>query len=498
MIRALVERLPMMICPRWIDTPTQPIAVDDVIAYLMAALELPDTRGGVFEIGGPDVVSYGDIMRAYARLRGLRRLLVTVPVLTPRLSGLWLALVTPAQAQVGRALVQGLKNATIVRSPAASETFALRPMPLNAAIAAAIDTPSPSWKTETRSVVVAVPPSRAFAPIRRIGGSAGWYYGRLLWSARGWMDRQIGGVGMSRGRRDPEACAVGDPMDGWTVEAYEHDRRLRLSADLKMPGRGWLEFEVIPVDDGRKTMIRQTATFDPRGWMGRAYWYALVPFHGVIFRGMLRQLSNRALAGGLMVLLMTMPLAAQSPSPVHTVDAVDLDRYAGDWLEIARFPNRFQRSCAGDVRASYSRRPGGRIEVINRCRSTDGGIIEARGAARIVDAHSPARLKVRFAPAALSFLPFVWGDYWILGLAADYSWAVVGSPDRDYLWILARTATLSAGSFGTAVAVAASNGFDVNRLVRTTHGTPCHEANRPRPRQDAARVHLRPHAADRT
>jgi lipocalin/uncharacterized protein YbjT (DUF2867 family) len=474
MIRALVERLPMMICPRWIDTPTQPIAIDDVIAYLMASLELPDNRGGVFEIGGPDVVSYGDIMRAYARLRGLRRLLLTVPVLTPRLSGLWLALVTPAQAQVGRALVQGLKNATIVRSPAARETFSVRPMPLDAAIGAAIDTPSPSWKTDTRTVVVDVPPSRAFAPIRRIGGTTGWYSGRLLWSARGWMDRRLGGVGMSRGRRDPEACVVGEPLDGWTVDAYEHDRRLRLSADLKMPGRGWLEFEVLPVDEGRRTMIRQTATFDPRGWTGRAYWYALVPFHGVIFRGMLRQLSSRALAVGgvLAMLLMTMPIAAQGTAPVRTVNSIDLGRYVGDWFEMARFPNRFQRTCAADVRASYARRPDGRIDVINRCRIADGSFIEARGVARVVDARTSARLKVRFAPAVLSFLPFVWGDYWILGLAEDYSWAVIGSPNREYLWILARTPTLEPRSFAAAVAVAIANGFDVRRLVRTTRAAP--------------------------
>ena len=158
--------------------------------------------------------------------------------------------------------------------------------------------------------------------------------------------------------------------------------------------------------------------------------------------------------------------------PVRTVDAVDLDRYLGDWFEIARFPNRFQRSCAGDVRATYTRRSDGRIDVVNRCRATDGRIIEAQGVARVVDVRTSAKLKVRFAPAVLSFLPFVWGDYWIVGLADDYSWAVVGSPDRAYLWILARAPTLETASLDAARAAARANGFDTDRLVMTRHISP--------------------------
>jgi apolipoprotein D and lipocalin family protein len=157
---------------------------------------------------------------------------------------------------------------------------------------------------------------------------------------------------------------------------------------------------------------------------------------------------------------------AQTTPPVRTVASVDLDRYAGDWFEIARFPNRFQRQCVGDVRASYARRPDGRIDVANRCRTAEGQT-EARGVARIVDAQTSAKLKVRFAPAWLSFLPAVWGDYWIIGLAPDYSWAVVGDPGRDYLWILARSAHLDAGSIAAARAVARDNGFDVERLMPT-------------------------------
>jgi uncharacterized protein YbjT (DUF2867 family) len=294
MIQALVERLPAMVCPRWVSTPAQPIAIDDVLAYLVAALDLPGASGGVFEIGGPDVVSYGDMMRAYARARGLRRLLLPVPVLTPHLSGLWLGLVTPAQARVGRSLVEGLRTPTVVRSPAAARAFPVEPMGLDAAMAKAIEEGEAARiKRDSRTLAVHASAARAFAPIRTIGGASGWYFGNALWRARGWIDRWLGGVGMSRGRRDPDDCRVGDAMDGWTVEAYEPDRRLRLSADLKLPGRGWLEFEVEPDGPGR-SRIRQTATFDPRGVLGRTYWYAILPLHAIIFRGLLRSIARRA------------------------------------------------------------------------------------------------------------------------------------------------------------------------------------------------------------
>jgi len=170
---------------------------------------------------------------------------------------------------------------------------------------------------------------------------------------------------------------------------------------------------------------------------------------------------------GLLALLMV--AASLQSDQVRTVDAVDLDRYLGDWFEIARFPNRFQRSCTGDVRATYTRRSDGRIDVVNRCRASDGHVIEARGVARIVDARTSAKLEVRFAPAVLSFLPFVWGDYWIVGLADDYSWSVVGSPDRAYLWILARTSTLEPARLDAARAAARANGFDIDRLAMTRH-----------------------------
>jgi lipocalin/uncharacterized protein YbjT (DUF2867 family)/ligand-binding SRPBCC domain-containing protein len=627
-VRALVERLPVMICPRWVETQAQPIAIDDVVSYLRAALDLPPGGAQVFEIGGPEVVSYGGIMRRYARLRGLRRQLLPVPLLTPRLSGMWLALVTPAQARVGRALVEGLRNTSVVRSYDARETFAIEPMPLDAALSTAIDEAAGvHWKVDTRTVVVNVPPAQAFAPIRQIGGRTGWYYGNLLWKTRGRLDRWMGGIGMDGVRRDPLHCSVGDVIDGWTVDAYEPSGRMRLLAGMKLPGRGWLEFVVTPLDGGHRSQIRQTARFDPKGVLGRAYWYAVLPFHAVIFRGLLRRLAQRAergedlapagvfvhrslvpapaeavfrwherpealrdlippgnwvrverreggvrdggrvtlaigrgpfrfrwearhygyvrgrqfsdeqvrgpfrvwrhthrmeavgsnqtlyedrieyvMRGGALVhrlldgllkrvlarafeqrhrtvrshfsphrlarVVLALALgsgllpglaAAQAPPPVRTVDRVDLQRYAGDWHEVARLPNRFQRRCVGDVRARYDIRADGRLDVLNQCRTADGAIT-ARGVARVVEPRTSAKLKVRFAPAALSFLPLVWGDYWILALAADYSWAVVGSPDRKYLWILSRTVQLPETALGEALAAARANGFDTAAL----------------------------------
>jgi lipocalin/ligand-binding SRPBCC domain-containing protein len=633
MIRALVERLPAMICPRWVDTRTQPIAIDDVQAYLHAALDLPEGREGVFEIGGPQVVSYGDMMREYARIRGLRRVLIQVPVLTPRLSGLWLGLVTPAQARVGRALVESLRNPTVVRSSAALETFAIRPMALRKAFVRAIDEGGASqFKTDSRLAVVDAPPAQAAAPIRRIGGATGWYFGHALWRLRRWIDSALGGAGMPRARRDPDDCVVGDNIDGWRVEACEPDRLLRLSAGLRLPGRGWLEFRVDPLD-GARSLIRQTATFDPKGIAGRLYWYGVLPLHAQVFRGLLRRIAQHAVrdcapsglprftfssiigapaaelfrwheqpgalaaltpaalvrieqqeggisdgarvtvsiglgrtrvrwtiqhygyihgrrfcdeqvrgpfahthpfepigpsqtlyedrlefavahrgalnrlaaavlwpvltlafarrhrivragvgrarprvtrrwtaAAALAVAVTLQPAAAhaQKQAPVRTVPFVDVDRYLGDWFEIARLPNRFQRECVGDVRATYVRQSDGLLHVLNRCRTTEGET-EARGVARIVDERAFAKLKVRFAPAWLSWLPMVWGDYWIIGLAPDYSWAVVGDPSRNYLWILARTPRLDDQTMAAARALARASGYDVERVELTPH-----------------------------
>jgi uncharacterized protein YbjT (DUF2867 family) len=321
LVRTLVERLPVMICPAWLATPTQPIAIGDVVAYLAAAIGLPPGPPRIFEIGGPDRVSYGAIMQEYSRQRGLRRLMIPVPVLTPRLSSLWLKLVTPRYSKVGRKLIDGLKNPTVVTSDAALREFAIRPRDLRSAVHDAITGEDSAFagkrwadladvedlprryggKTEGtrlvdhRHMVVSVAPERAFAAIERIGGANGWYAYDWLWQLRGWMDRAIGGPGMARGRRDPARLAAGETLDCWRVEVCEPPRRLRLAAEMKMPGRGWLEFEVVP-RDGDVT-IHQTAVFDPKGLGGLAYWYAIWPLHELVFRRMLAGIVRHAVRG---------------------------------------------------------------------------------------------------------------------------------------------------------------------------------------------------------
>ena len=319
LIRALVERLPVMVCPAWVRTPTQPIALADLIAYLVAVLDLPPGESRVFEVGGADVVSYAAIMREYARQRGLRRWLIPVPLLTPYLSSLWLGLTTPVYARVGRELVDGLRTATVASDDAARSAFPVRPLGLRQAIARAVDEEDATFAagpwTEARlsagtglrwggvrvrtrlihscAVDLPVAPAAAFAPIRRIGGANGWYYGDWLWRLRGLADRLLGGVGMSRGRRDPEHLAAGDVVDCWRVDACEPDARLRLAAEMKLPGRAWLQFDVTPREGGGAT-VRQTAVFDAAGLAGRAYWHALYPVHVLLFRGLLLSIARRA------------------------------------------------------------------------------------------------------------------------------------------------------------------------------------------------------------
>jgi uncharacterized protein YbjT (DUF2867 family) len=321
LIRALVERLPIMICPRWVSTLAQPIGIDDVLAYLVAALQLPDSGNRTFEIGGADQASYGDVMREYARQRGLKRMMISVPLLTPRLSSLWLGLVTPVYARVGRELIAGLKNRSVVTDPAARAVFPISPVGLPEAIGRAIryedrafaltrwsDARSSGGNPPTadarfggklvdrRQIHVRVEADRAFLPIARIGGKRGWYFGTWLWRVRGAIDLLVGGVGMRRGRRDPEAPAVGDALDFWRVEAYEPGRRLRLGAEMKVPGRAWLEFEVVP--DGGGALVHQTAVFEPAGLSGLIYWYGLLPVHAVLFGGLLRAIARHAEGGG--------------------------------------------------------------------------------------------------------------------------------------------------------------------------------------------------------
>jgi hypothetical protein len=297
---------------------TQPIAIEDVIAYLVEALDLPPGSDRVYEIGGPDRLNYGDLMREYARQRGLRRLLIPVPFLTPRLSSLWLGLVTPLYARVGRKLIDSLRNPTIVRDPSALSAFSVRPRGVPEAVARALinedaayaqtrwcDAVSASGLREryggqlqgtrfvdSRARQIPVAPSRAFLPVVRIGGTNGWYYGNALWRLRGFLDLLVGGIGLRRGRPQPDTLREGDPLDFWRVEAIEPGRLLRLRAEMRVPGRAWLQFEVSPAGNGSE--IRQTAIFDASGLLGLAYWYALYPLHHLVFGGMLREIARRA------------------------------------------------------------------------------------------------------------------------------------------------------------------------------------------------------------
>jgi uncharacterized protein YbjT (DUF2867 family) len=322
LIRALTERLPVMATPRWLSVPAQPIAIDDLLDYLVSALELDLEGNPIFEIGGRDVVSYGGLIKEYAKQRGLKRLLIRVPVLTPGLSSRWLGLVTPLYARVGRKLIDGVRHPTLVRNDNARAVFGIEPVGVSEAIAAALrnedhDFAETRWSdalssagtprdwgsvrfgsrvVDSRTVRVLVAPADSFAVVERIGGKNGWYFANWLWTIRGLIDLFFGGVGMRRGRRDPDALRVGDAVDCWRVETVVPNQRIRLVAEMKLPGRAWLEFEFSEHAGG--TLIRQTAVFDPLGLVGILYWYALYPAHRVIFAGMLRRIARAASTAG--------------------------------------------------------------------------------------------------------------------------------------------------------------------------------------------------------
>ena len=314
MIRALVEKLPLMVTPRWVRTHAQPIAVEDLVAYLVAALDHAPSGGEIYEIGGADTVSYVELMHEYARQRGLRRRMIPVPILTPRLSSLWLWLVTPVYAGVGRQLVDSLRNETVVNDARAIDVFPVTPRGSGEAISRALANEDHEfaltrWSdssvrrrpptyggvrhgsrlVDTRSLWVPYAPAVAFAPVQRIGGAQGWYAGSLLWRVRGMLDVAAGGPGLRRGRRDPVRVAAGDTIDFWRVEEFHQDALLRLAAEMRLPGRAWLQFEVKP--DAGGSLVTQTAAFDPSGLFGLGYWYALWPVHRFIFGGMLRGIA---------------------------------------------------------------------------------------------------------------------------------------------------------------------------------------------------------------
>ena len=317
-VRALVESLPVMITPRWVETAAQPIAVEDLIDYLLAALDLDQPSTSIFEIGGAERVTYAEIMREYARQRGLRRRLLRSPLLNPRASRFFLGLITPVYGRIAGAMVESLRNETVVNTSGALESFAVRPRGLKDSIARALvnedrefaetrwsDALAPAirrpWSgiafgrrlVSSRTVPVNRPPLEAFRPIQRIGGQTGWYAADWFWRIRGLLDTLRGGVGLRRGRRDQVDLRVGDTVDFWRVEALEPGRLLRLAAEMRIPGRLWLQFEVDPHPSGG-AQIRQTTVFDPAGYVGLAYWYLFSPIHHLVFGGMLRGLGRAA------------------------------------------------------------------------------------------------------------------------------------------------------------------------------------------------------------
>lgn len=321
MVRYLTERLPVMICPRWVFTKVQPIAIDDVLAYLLAALETPATAGQIIEIGGADVMTYGQMMTRYGQVRGLRRFLIRVPVLTPRLSSYWVHWVTPIEAAYARPLIEGLKNEVIVRDDKAHTLMPdIRPVDYETAVRRALDTlnaehaepavcrlashdptlrPSVQRVTregmviEQRHRAVQAPGATVFRLFAGLGGARGWLCYNGLWRLRGWIDRILGGPGLRRTRPTRDELREGDIVDFYRVEHVKTDRLVRYRVEMRLPGEGWLQFAAQPIAEDRSEIIL-TVFFAPKGLMGLLYWYSLYPIHCLVFSGMLRHLTRQA------------------------------------------------------------------------------------------------------------------------------------------------------------------------------------------------------------
>lgn len=321
LLRDMVERLPIMVGPKWVRTKTQPIAIRDVLSYLIGAHEQQINENRVYEIGGSDVTSYQELMRLYAQLRGLKRSLISVPFLSPRLSSYWVDFVTAVPVSVSRPLIDGLRNETICHDARALSDFPVNPMSVEEAMRLAIarivsGTVETRWSDSFSVLGQAIPPNLAMMQIEgmiiehrfravnlpaaqvfeaatHIGGDYGWPFADFLWELRGQLDRMVGGVGMRRGRRSHTELRVGDPLDFWRVDRLVPHRLLRLHAEMKVPGKAWLQFEVREHNSTSCT-IEQTTFFEPKGLIGQIYWYSLYPIHKVIFTGMIRRIVARA------------------------------------------------------------------------------------------------------------------------------------------------------------------------------------------------------------
>lgn len=318
MIRYLTERLPFMIAPRWVRTRCQPIGVRDVLAYLIGALSRPfETR--TYEIGGATVETYGGMMLRYAAMRGLKRYIFIVPIFTPKLSSYWVHLITPVPARLAQPLIAGLNNEVVVHDNAATRDFPwIKPLAFKDALQLALDRSQSADRESTwfdafaaeapkgeftglkegmlidrRERAVRAPASWAVKIFTSLGGEGGWLASNALWRLRGWIDLIAGGTGLRRGRRSMKTLRVGDALDFWRVEEYHPERMLRLRAEMRLPGRAWLQFESEAVGRTTSTLI-QTAFFEPRGLWGYIYWYGILPFHGIVFGGMIAQVVRAA------------------------------------------------------------------------------------------------------------------------------------------------------------------------------------------------------------
>jgi len=320
-VRHLTERLPLMIAPRWLYTQSQPIGIKDVLAYLVSAIGRQDVHGEIIEIGGKNVLTYHDMIMMYANARDLPRFMIPVPLLTPILSSYWVHMVTPISATIVRSLIRSLENEMIVTDNSAQEFFPqIEPRDYRTALSEALseldaeqvetswtDSMSATWEDdepytfveergmliERRTRKVDIPEQYLFQAFTSLGGTTGWLYLNFLWYIRGWMDRIVGGPGYRRGRPSRKDLRIGDALDFWRIETIEHNRLLLLRAEMKLPGKGWLQYKVKPIDDG-KSELTQTAYFAPKGLFGYVYWYSIFILHKLIFSGLIDRIVDRA------------------------------------------------------------------------------------------------------------------------------------------------------------------------------------------------------------